>query len=152
MEREENTGRFKKGNIPHNKGKKMSSDLYQKIIKTSFKKGNIPHNHKEVGYERISKEGYIEVKIAEPNVFVLKHRYIWEQVNGTIPLWHIIIFNDGNKLNLQLENLRCISRKENAIRNSIHQYPEELKELIRLKTKLKKTIKKQKSYEKPNIK
>lgn len=79
-------GQFQKGHIPTNKGKKwddyMSKKGQKNSRKTAFKKGNVPHNHRPVGSERISKDGYIEIKIKEPNIFVLKHRWLWEQKNG----------------------------------------------------------------------
>lgn len=77
------TGQFKKGNIPHNKGKRqndyMSIESIEKTKATRFKKGNIPANHRDVGSERINKDGYIEIKIKEPNKWQLKHRYFYEK-------------------------------------------------------------------------
>jgi len=107
------TGRFEKGNIPFNKGTKG----IMKANKTSFKKGNIPFNHKEVGYERINVDGYIEIKIKEPNVFKLKHRVIYEQHYGKIPSGYKVIFADGNKLNLDIQNLILVSNSEELIMN-----------------------------------
>lgn len=105
------TGCFEKGHIPH-------PDAHAKgPNKTSFKKGQSPVNHRPVGSERISKDGYIEIKIAEPRKWALKHRIVWESKNGKIPKGHIVVFEDGNKLNLDLENLRLISRSDNAILN-----------------------------------
>ena len=49
-------GRFQKGLIPHNKGKKMSPEVYEKAKATMFKSGNIPHNHRAVGSERVNVE------------------------------------------------------------------------------------------------
>ena len=69
-----NAGCFKKGLIPHNKGKKMPAETYQKVKGTMFKKGNIPKNHREVGSERITVDGYVEIKVAEPNKWKLKSR------------------------------------------------------------------------------
>lgn len=107
------TGRFEKGNIPVNKGTKG----LMKANKTSFKKGNIPSNHKEVGYERINVDGYIEVKVKEPNIFKLKHRVIYEQHYGEIPKGYKVIFADGNKLNVDLNNLILVSNSEELIMN-----------------------------------
>ena len=42
-------GRFEKGSIPANKGKKMSADAYKKCAPTMFYKGQPPTNHKPVG-------------------------------------------------------------------------------------------------------
>jgi hypothetical protein len=66
---------------------------------------------------------------------------MWEQANGPIPAKHIVRFIDGNTMNLQISNLECIPMSENANRNTLHRFPDDLKKLIRLKAKLNKTIK-----------
>ena len=66
---------------------------------------------------------------------------MWEQAHGPIPAKHIVRFIDGNTMNLDLTNLECIPMRENAKRNTIHRFPDDLKKLIRLKAKLNKTIK-----------
>lgn len=71
---------------------------------------------------------------------MLYHRFIWEQVHGPIPPDHVVMFIDGNTLNCAIENLKLITLAENVIRNSLHQYPKEVKDLIKLKNKLKKEI------------
>lgn len=110
------TGYFEKGHIPQNKGKKqtefMSPESIERTKATRFQKGNIPANHREVGSERITKDGYIEVKVAEPNKWKLKQRLVWQQANGEIPKGSIIRFLDGNKLNCSLENLMIVSKAE----------------------------------------
>jgi len=106
-------GQFQKGHQTWNKGVKG----YMGANKTSFKKGNIPHNHRPVGSERISKDGYIEIKIAEPNIWMLKHRYIYETTHGSIPDGYVVIFLDGNRTNLNINNLKLISRSEDLIMN-----------------------------------
>jgi hypothetical protein len=111
------TGCFEKGHIPFNKGEKMSHETYKKCAATMFKKGNIPKNHRPVGSERITKDGYVEIKIAEPRKWALKHRYIWEQANGEIPDGHIIIFRDNDRTNISLDNLMIIPRSINAVIN-----------------------------------
>lgn len=112
------TGRFEKGHIPANKG--THPKTVGRMGETQYKKGNLPHNTKPIGYERISKEGYIEVKIAmrrsdtgNKNNFVAKHRLIWEQANGPIPKDCKVIFLDGNKRNFALENLALVTNAEN---------------------------------------
>lgn len=106
------TGKFRKGQTPHNKGKKMPKEVYEKVKHTMFAKGNVPPNHRPVGSERISKDGYIEVKVAEPNKWRLKQRVVYEEAKGKIPEGCPIIFLDGNKRNFDIENLRCITRSE----------------------------------------
>lgn len=115
------TGQFKKGNIPHNKGKRqndyMSIESIEKTKATRFKKGNIPTNHRDVGSERITKDGYIEIKIKEPNKWQLKHRYIYEKKYGKIPKGYNLIFLDGNRKNIDLSNLKLVSKSEDLIMN-----------------------------------
>lgn len=142
-------GFFPKGHKPANKGLKqkeyMSETQIEKTKRTRFKKGHVPKNHKPVGYERINKDGYIEVKTAEPNVFVSKHRLLWIEHNGEIPSGYNIQFRDGNKLNVSIDNLVLVSKSDNMLSNTIHRYPSELKTAIRTIGKLKRTIEK---YEK----
>jgi len=85
--------------------------------KTTFKKGNIPHNHRPVGSERITIDGFVEIKVAEPNKWKLKSRVIYEENFGEIPKDYKIIYLDGNKLNLDPKNLKAINRAEELIMN-----------------------------------
>lgn len=104
------TGHFPKGNKPWNKGMK-GLNLGGK--ETQFKNGHIPANHQPVGSERIcSRDGYVLVKVAEPNRWVPKHRLIWEKANGPVPDGHVVIFGDGNKRNFDIDNLILVSRKQ----------------------------------------
>lgn len=126
------TGRFKKGNIPANKG--THPPTVGRMAETQFKKGGLPSNTKPIGYERITKDGYIEVKIkmrpSRPNCndnFKLKHRLVWEKVHGPIPKGHNIIFLDGNRQNCAPENLAIVTKQEHqqmtrrGLRNEIPQ-------------------------------
>lgn len=138
--------RYPKGHIPANKGKKMPKHVYEKAKATMFPKGHIPANHKSVGYERVTKDGYIEVKVAEGKRFRLKHRLIWEQANGPIPPGYNVQFRDGNKQNFALENLYLISRSDQLKNeNSLHaRYPEEIRKSIQLMGALQRQINKRK--------
>lgn len=117
-----NYGQFKKGSEPANKGKKwddyVPKDKQEKMKKTCYKKGNIPHNHRELFEERLDKNGYIEIKIKEPDVWQSKHRYIYEQYHGKIPEKHKVIFLDGNSRNFDIKNLKLVSNAEELIMNS----------------------------------
>ena len=115
------TGQFKKGNIAHNKGKKqieyMSQESIEKTKETRFKKGNKPKNYRPVGSERITKDGYIEVKVADPNKWETKNKIIYKQYYGDIPKGHKVIYADGNKLNNDINNLILVSDNEELIMN-----------------------------------
>lgn len=114
----ENHGRFEKGHIPANKGKKMPAAVYEKAKHTMFKKGHQPGNHREVGSERTNVDGYIEIKVAEPNRWQLKHRVIYENYhNVKLKSTDVVIFLDGDKQNFDIENLALIDRGINAIMN-----------------------------------
>lgn len=114
-------GRYEKGEPPWNKGKKwkdyMSEESQRNSLKTCFKKGNTPVNHRTIYSERINVDGYVEIKIKEPNKWGLKHRLIWEEAYGPIPKGHKVIFKDGNKQNIQLDNLALVSNSQMLIMN-----------------------------------
>lgn len=135
--------RFKKGNVPPNKGKKMSAEQYAKASRTMFKKGNISHNYRPVGSERVNVDGYIEIKVKDPGTWKLKHRVIWEQHNGKIPVGMIVIFKDNNPLNCSLDNLMLISKDENLKINRIgaNEYKGIEKEILLNSIRLKNAIK-----------
>ena len=133
--------RFKKGHVSHNKGKKMPAEVYARCAPTMFKKGNRTHNYKPVGSERVNVDGYVEVKVADPGKWRLKHRVIWEEAHGPIPRGHNVQFRDGNSQNLSLDNLYLISRAD-QMRNENHmsRYPQEVREVIHLKAAIKRKI------------
>lgn len=84
---------------------------------TGFQKGNIPPRLKPLGSERISKDGFVEIKIRDGTLsrnYVSKHRLIYEQNFGKIPKGYCVSFLDGNTLNFELSNLFLISRAEHA--------------------------------------
>ena len=108
-------GKFEKGHIPHNKSYK--GVCYKGCEKSWFQKGNVPKNYRPIGSERITKDGYIEIKVKDPNEWQLKHRVLWENQHGKIPENHILIFLDGNRLNCSIENLKLVSRSELLILN-----------------------------------
>jgi hypothetical protein len=113
------TGRFEKGIIPANKGKKqtdfLSREAIEKTRATQFKKGHKPVTTVPVGSERVdAKDGYTLVKTAEPNVWKLKHRIIWERERGKIPSGHLVIFLNGDRSDIRIENLALITRSVHA--------------------------------------
>ena len=115
------TGQFKKGNVPHNKDKKqveyMSQESIERTKETRFKKGNKPKNYRPIGSERITKDGYIEVKVSDPNKWETKNKIIYKQYFGDIPKGHKVIYADGNKLNNDINNLILVSDNEELIMN-----------------------------------
>ena len=119
--------RIKKGNVPFTKGKTwaeyMSEEGQENSKKTWFSstdrnKQNANYNFKPVFSERVDSDGYILIKLKEPNKWVLKHRWIYEQhYNCKIPKGFVVIFLDGNKQNLDINNLALISKNQHKIMN-----------------------------------
>lgn len=130
--------RFPKGNVPHNKGKAMPPSTKEKCAPTMFKKGQPPRNAKPIGYERLGKDDYIEIKTAQG--FRSKHRAIWEAKFGPVPKSHIVIFRDGDKRNFDIDNLELISRVESVRRNRFVFAPE-FREVLGVINQLQKAIK-----------
>ncbi len=127
-------GRFQKGNVPANKGKKTPEKTLEKIGKTWFKPGEGGARTMQVGSLRKSSDNYWYEKIGMPSVWKTKHTLLWEQENGAIPKGCIVRFKDGNTNNIVIENLECITRKEHIIRNmNLEKRTERQKEIWKAK-------------------
>lgn len=113
-----NAGCFKKGIPPWNKGRKMPEEVKKKSMATWFKKGGKPQNTLEVGSTRITKDGYKEIKIAEPNKWKLYQRYLYEKAHDEeLTSNDTIIFADGDKSNFDIDNLVKVSRSTLLVLN-----------------------------------
>lgn len=123
------TGRYQKGAIPFNKGKKMDCGPNR----TSFKKGQKPHNYLPVGTTRITADGYTQRKMTDtgypPRDWVEVHRLLWVEHHGSIPDNHLVLFIDGDKTNIVIDNLILVNRGEHAVinKNRLRELPSELK-------------------------
>ena len=136
------TGRFEKGRIPFNKGKKFPN---RPPNSGQFKKGNKPPNYLPVGTINFTTDGYPKEKIADPNKWVLKHRKVWEDNFGPIPEGYSVCFLDGNKSNYDISNLILLSNEELARMNKNNYFSTdpELTKLGAGITKLSRKIKQQ---------
>lgn len=112
------SGRFEKGHVPPNKGRKGYHTPGSE--KGWFKKGHTPYNHMKVGDEAWTTDGYLKVKIAEPNKWKHKHVLEWEKVNGKVPEGYVLIFRSGDRSDCSVENLKLVTKAEHAIMNSQH--------------------------------
>lgn len=108
------TGRFEKGHATWNKGTKGLT----KANVTSFKKGQKSHNYKPVGSERITKDGYCEIKVSDTGRrWKSKHVLIYEKHHGKVPRGSVVIFLDGDKRNFDIDNLHLVTRGQLAMLN-----------------------------------
>lgn len=109
------TGYFKKGVPSWSKGTKG----VLKANSASFKKGLVPHNVKPVGSERVSVDGYVEIKVKGSKAWKLKHRIVYEQHFGKLKPGDVIRFKDDNRLNMDPSNLIKVSRAEHHFLNKL---------------------------------
>jgi hypothetical protein len=132
----EKTG-YVKGQIPWNKGKKGVSVSPA----TQFKKGNTPKNTQPVGTE-CCHDGYIYVKISEPNQWLQKNWLVWEEAHGPVPKGQVVIFVDGDARNFAIDNLKLISRAEllQLNRNKYGQVPKLLKPSVLAMSRLQSAV------------
>jgi hypothetical protein len=147
--------RFQKGVVPANKGLRRPGWHVGRMKETQFKKGE-SRNRMPLFSERIS-FGYILVKVAEvPNVpyfvnWLAVHVLNWERANGRpVPPGHCLWFRDRNRMNTELDNLELITRAENMRRNTVHNLPKEIAQVVQLRGALVRQINKRSGNEKRN--
>ncbi|MCL2524581.1 MAG: HNH endonuclease [Betaproteobacteria bacterium] len=140
--------RFRKGHVSWNKGMKGLS--YEGMKATQFKPGHqggvAAARYQPIGAERISKDGYLQRKVNDGLPMQRRWRSVhilnWEAINGLLPAGHALIFRDGNKRNVAVDNLELVTRRELMARNTIHRLPPELKEVVNLKKAITRVINK----------
>lgn len=83
-----------------------------------YKKGNVPLIQLPVGSEITTVDGYINVKIADPNKWKRKHILVWEKHNGPVSKGYVVVFGDKDRNNFDINNLILMSRVQLSIMNS----------------------------------
>lgn len=147
---------FGKGHVPANKGLRRPGYRSGRMQETQFKKGNrtgvAAKNWRPIGTIAADSEGYFRIKVREAErgehtgfgntkVWPLLNRVLWEHHKSPIPPKHIVAFKDRNRANVDIENLECISMKENASRNRMWNiYPRQLAEAIQINGVLKRKL------------
>lgn len=147
LRRGDNVGaahRFTPGHIPANKGLRRPGWSSGRMSETQFKPGGKPHTWRPIGSTRLSKDGYLQRKVSDtghpPRDWVGVHLLLWQEAHGPVPPGFAVCFKDGDKTHLVLENFELISRCELMLRNTIHRFPPELSEAIRLNGALRRRI------------
>jgi hypothetical protein len=151
--------RFVKGQTPANKGLRRPGWAPGRMRETQFRKGErrgqAARNWKPVGTILADDEGYLRIKVRESNdqdkafgfgntgIWPLMQRHIWQQHKGPIPPNHTVCFIDGDRKNCAIENLELLSRAELMRRNTIHRYPEQLRNTIMLLGAVKRKVREQ---------
>lgn len=132
--------RFKKGQTPFNKGLRRPGWGPGRMKETQFKKGVrqgvAVKLYKPIGTERISKDGYLERKINDDLPLQARwravHLILWEAAHGPLLKGHAIVFCNGDKADIRLDNLECITRRALMARNSVHNLPKPLAATVQL--------------------
>lgn len=142
--------RFVKGQTPPNKGLRRPGWGPGRMKDTQFKKGVrqgvAVKLYQPIGTERLSKDGYRERKIHDGLPLQRRwravHLLLWESVNGPLPKGHAIAFVNGDKTDIRLDNLECITRAALMLRNTVHNYPQPVAQTIQLLGALNRQIRK----------
>lgn len=140
--------RFQKGHSSWNKGTK---GVHTGGEQTQFKPGQMPYNTAPIGACRLDPDGTLQRKISDAKGANNKrwrsvHELVWIEANGPVPPKHIVVFKPGMKTNvleeITLDKVECISLAENMKRNTRHNLPPELNEVIQLRAVLTRQINK----------
>jgi len=142
--------RFKKGQVPPNKGLRRPGYAPGRMADTQFKSGQSPHNTHEIGSYRITKDGTLQRKVSNARGSNSKrwrgvHELVWVEANGPVPPKHIVVFKPGMRTNvleeITLDKVECISLSENMRRNTYHnRYPKEIGLAIQMRGALTRRI------------
>lgn len=142
---------FKKGIVPWNKGTKGVAGVQQACRATQFKPGQAPPNTLPIGSTKLDKSLVLLQKVSNAPGNGSKrwravHELVWVAVNGPVPAKHIVVFKPGMKTNvlgeITIDRVECISLAENMKRNTIHNLPPELKQIVQLRGVLTRAINK----------
>jgi hypothetical protein len=138
---------FQRGHVPANKGLRRPGYAPGRMRETQFKKGQFPPNkdpeYYVLGALRINTDGYLDMRTSfapGSSGWTAMHRILWEDANGPVPARHHLYFKDGDRLNVELDNIGLRSCAESMRLNSIHNLPAPLKAAIQLLGQLKRRI------------
>lgn len=143
--------RFKKGHVPANKGVK-GWQAGGRSLETQFKKGyrggKALEKYQPIGAERLTKDGYLQRKVNDDMPLQARwqmvHHLVWRAAGRDLPPGYCLVFINGDKTDIRLENLQAISRSENMRRNTVQNLPPALVEIVRLRAQVVRKINKTK--------
>lgn len=141
LRRGDNVGaksRFKPGQPSWNKGKKgLAIGGKETQFKPGHRGGKAALLYQPIGTERITKDGYRQRKVNDDMPLQRRwkfvHIIVWEEHNGPVPPAHVVVFRNSDRANVAIENLELLHRRDLMSRNTIHNLPPQLKEVIDLK-------------------
>lgn len=148
---------FPKGHVPANKGKRSPGVAPGRMAETQFKKGQMhgaaQHNYVPIGTEKYDPKRKVTMRkfTDDPALFPVSrwrpvHVMVWEAANGKVPPGHIVIFRPGMKTLdsalITIDRIELVTLAENMRRNTIHRYPETIKDAMRLVGRVNRQVRK----------
>lgn len=130
--------RFAKGHVPANKGMRRPGWFAGRMRETQFQRGARPQTWVPVGTEVVDSDGYRKRKVSDdrtqPSRFNWRfvHVLTWEAAHGPVPPGHAVVFKNGNRADIRLENLDLITRRALMARNTVHNLPAPLAQTVQL--------------------
>ena len=135
--------RFKPGQQSPNKGKPFDvARTHPHCTAHHFKPGQRPHTWQPVGSYRLNKDGHLQRKVSDaPGNASRRWRgvaeLVWCEANGPLPKGHMVVFKAGRFSNqlehITLDAVECITLADNMRRNSRHNLPPEVNQLVAIK-------------------
>lgn len=139
--------RFKPGQTPWNKGTHFVAG--GRSADTRFKPGQPPRNAAPLWAYRITRDGYLQQKIGTAKGNNSKrwrgvHELVWIAAHGPLQPGQIVVFKPGMRTTdlagITLDKVECISRVENMRRNTVHNLPKPIAQLVQLRGALMRKI------------
>jgi hypothetical protein len=122
---------------------------------TQFKRGQRSGKAAEhvmpIGSTRVI-EGYLYRKVSEAlNVaytvnWKLEHHLRWTAAHGPVPPGYVLVFANGDRGDLRLDNIQCVTRRELMARNSVHTLPKPLAATVQLLGALNRQLRRRTSH------
>lgn len=141
LRRGDNVGaayRFPKGHVPANKGLRRPGWASGRMGDTQFRPGQAGWNWRPIGSERLV-DGYRYTKVSDVRRVPWTHNWkpthvlLWEAHHGRrVPRGHVLKFVNDHKTDVRLENLELIARRDLMARNTVHNLPRPVVEVVQL--------------------
>lgn len=143
--------RFKPGQTPWNKGKRYVAGGRSHLTQFRPRRPEESPNYAPIGTLRVNgASGHLERKVSDDRSIATSrrwmpvHRLVWEATHGPVPDGHVVAFRAGRfstvEEEITLDALELITRAELMNRNTRHNLPPELNQLIQLRGALNRKI------------
>lgn len=145
--------RFMPGHIPANKGLRGRKGWAPGRMRDGqFKPGDPTWRWQPIGSQR-EVGGYRYTKVSDhrgvpwTRNWRPTHVLLWEAAHGPIPPGHALVFTNRDRMDVRLENLELITRRDLMQRNTLHRYPKEIARAIQLIGALNRKINRRSRHE-----